>query len=166
MIVTQVSNIRQPLKMRSKQPNSSSDTHTHTPLSDQDNNMTRDIVILRSPPKNLRILVRKTKKSIGEVSRTNKIFRQQLRKHDHIHGCNLLTSDSTSDTTISSCCWFHSTDQLENRTTVQRWAARRCRLIYHGFTFFHLIFHEILPALCAAKGFVTPVIYETKDTWH
>jgi len=28
-------------------------------------------------------------------------------------------------------------------------------MIYHGFTFFHLIFHEILPALCAAKGFVT-----------
>ena len=103
-IVTEASNIRQPLKIRSKQPNSWSDTHTHTPISDQDNNMTRDIVILPSPPKNMRIQVRKTKKSIGEVSRTNKIFRQQLRKHDHIHGCNLLTSDSTSDTTISSCC--------------------------------------------------------------
>jgi len=65
-IVTEASNIRQPLKMRSKQPNSCSDTHT--PISDQDNNMTGGTVILRSPPKNSRIQLRKTKKSIGEVN--------------------------------------------------------------------------------------------------
>ena len=46
--------------------NSCSDTHT--PISDQDYNMTRGTVILRSPPKNSRIQLRKTKKSIGEVN--------------------------------------------------------------------------------------------------
>jgi hypothetical protein len=47
-------------------------------------------------------------------------------------------------------------DQLENPTTIRRWASRRCRMIYDGFTFFHLIHHEVFPALHAAKGFVTP----------
>jgi len=36
---------------------------------------------------------------------------------------------------------------------------------YDGFTFFHLIHHEIFPALHAAKGFVTPTI-NTQDTKH
>jgi len=38
-------------------------------------------------------------------------------------------------------------------------------MIYDGFTFFHLIHHEIFPALHAAKGFVTPTI-NTQDTKH
>lgn len=56
-----------------------------------------------------------------------------------------------------------SLDQLENATIVKGWAAG-IRVIYRRFTF-HLIFHEVLPALHAAEGFVTPTI-ERHDTKH
>jgi hypothetical protein len=51
-----------------------------------------------------------------------------------------------------------SLDQLENATIVKGWAAR-IRVIYCSCRFtFSLIFHEVLPALHAAEGFVTPTI--------
>ena len=167
MIVTEASNIRQPLKMRSKQPNSSSDTHT--PISDQDNNMTRGTVILRSPPKNLRIQVRKTKKSIGEVN-SSAPHKQNLQ----------ATTPQT---------WSHPWLQLINLRQHFRYDHIKLLLIFTqriswkigplskgellGGARWYIMgspssisFSMKFSLHSAAKGFVTPVIYETKDTWH
>jgi hypothetical protein len=51
-----------------------------------------------------------------------------------------------------------SLDQLENATIVEGWAAG-IRVICCSCRFtFNLLFHEVLPALHAAEGFVTPTI--------